>query len=333
MTPAAVVERAPAPPRAEGARYAGCAIFPPDDWYNRDVTRDAVDARGAAQIAATDSAAGHRRLVFSTGIERLNLATVATPTHRVGAPVGLPTPYYHTEAFANVRYPWRDGFYIEGVVGPGGAGGDDNHGLILDTDHCYLYETFWTSWSGGRLGAYSGARFDLSHRFKGVAPSAMASGLSLFAGAIKWEDDLATGTIDHALNFFVPQGSNGPGISAPAVSSGSNGPRGIDYGAHLRLRASVPERGTPQMIAVVRALKRFGMFLADTSSAGGNVGLYTIVPLDGNDGHYDFGGSTTLTLADFDVLALPSRASGDAASRTHGRARAARVQPVSESDH
>ena len=299
------------------ATYAGCPIFPAEDWYNRDVSHAPIAPGSAMQIAITNAAAREQHFVYSIGIERINLATSATPTYAVTVPAGAPRGYYHAEHFRNRRFPWQDGFYIEGGSRAGGAGGDDNHALVVDTDACRLYETYWTSWSDGRLGAYSGAVWDLRRPFVGVAPSAMASGLSLFAGAIRWDDDLATGSIDHALNFFVPQGSNGPGISPPAVASGSNGPAGIAYGAHLRLHADFPEAGTPQTIAVIRALKRYGMFLADTSSRGGEVGFYTIAPRDGNDAHFDFGGPAPFALSDFDVVAATTPARAPCARSRH----------------
>ncbi|GAC1621859.1 MAG: hypothetical protein NVS4B5_13940 [Vulcanimicrobiaceae bacterium] len=285
------------------ARFAGCRIFPPKDPYNADVSRAPTARAGSIQIRDTDAAARGQHFVFSLGLERLNVATSATPRYEVGAPPGSPNNYYHAEQFTSIRFPWQQGFFIEGKQQSGGGGGDDNHAITLDVQSCELYETYWTSWSGSRLGAYSGAHWKLSRPFVGVKPSAMASGLSLFAGAIRWDDDLQSGSIEHALNFFVPQGANGPGISRPAVFSGSNGPRGIDYGAHLRLHRNFREEGTPHMVAVIRALKAYGMYLADTSSPGGENGFFTITPLDGNDAHFDFGGSSPFALTDFDVVA------------------------------
>ena len=292
----------PPPPSGTVATYHGCPVFTTGDWYNNDVSHASVASNSASQISTTNARSHGQHFVFSIGIERVNLATNATPTHAVVKPPGAGN-YYHAAQFAGVPWPWQNGYFIEGTVQSGGGGGSDNHALVLNTDTCNLYETYWTWWSGNTLGAYSGGHWNLSQPFVGFKPSSMASGLSLFAGAIKWEYDLANGSINHALNFYVPENAQGPGISLPAVSSGPPGPGGgIDYGAHLRLHANFPEAGPPQMIAVIRALKKYGMFLADTSGPSSQSGFYTITPLDGNNGHYSFGGDAAFALSDFDVI-------------------------------
>ncbi len=299
--PAPMPTSAPAAPSGGVATYHGCPVFTAGDWYNNDVSHAPAASNSASQISATNSHSRGNHFVFSVGIERLNLATNSTPTHAVGIPPGAGN-YHHASEFAGVPWPWQNGYYIEGTVQSGGGGGSDNHALTLNTDTCTLYETYWTYWSGSTFGAYSGGHWNLSQPFVGFKPSAMASGLSLFAGAIKWEYDLANGSINHALNFYVPQNAQGTGISLPAVSSGSSGTSGIDYGAHLRLHANFPETGNSQMIAVIRALKKYGMFLADTSGPSSQSGFYTITPLDGNNGHYSLGGDAAFTLSDFDVI-------------------------------
>ena len=255
-----------------------------------------------AQISATAShhpsdAAG---FAFSFGVERINLANNSTPVHTV---VKSPaSSYFHANEFT-IPFPFQNGFYIEGSVNQGGTGADD-HSITLNTDTCHLYEIYQTYWNGSTLGAYSAGNWDLSQPFSwNLGPSATASGLSLFAGAIKWDYDLETGSINHALNFWVGQFANGPGVSLPADSSGSSGAVGIPYGAHLRLRASFPETGTPQMIAVIRALKKYGMYLYDTGSEQYGNGLPTITPADGNNGHFDFGGgASAFTIRDFELI-------------------------------
>jgi hypothetical protein len=273
-----------------GITYAGCHVFPSSDWYNRNVSSAPIASNSASELAAT-SRLSSGTFNFSLGIEKVNLANGSTPHYAVS-----PKASYHAGQFAGVAWPWASGFWIE----PGG----DDHGIVLDTSKCELYETYLTTFSGGVLSAYSGAHWNLSQSISSqpFAPSAMASGLSMFTGAIKWDYDLATGSVNHALNFYVTQGANSNVVAQPATSLGSGGSSSaIPSGAHIRLHANYPESGlNSQQLAVMHALKRYGAFLADTGHSGN--GFYTLIPQDGSDSHYSLP-KMGFTLTDFDVLA------------------------------
>lgn len=275
-----------------------CPFFTPGDYYTRDVSRARVDANSARYISSMVQA-GNRGGFWAAAnsVEFVNLAGARTLRLQVRQKV----PYH---AF-DVAYPWSSAFRIEPL--------SDAHAIVVDTGSCVLYETYDTSFSGGMLSAYSGAHWNLRRPFAplpGGTPSAMASGLSLYAGMIRFEE-VQSGHIDHALNWAAPAGSVAQyAYVRPASDTdqlpfkGSSGYR-LPYGAHLRLRASFDvSRFGPQSRAIAQAMKRYGIFLADTGSDDN--GLYTAMPLDGRN-HWnarDLAALDSIRITDFDVLSL-----------------------------
>jgi hypothetical protein len=158
-----------------------------------------------------------------------------------------------------------------------------------------------------------GANWDLTKPYAVLPPGAysgMASGLSLFAGLVRWED-YQSGAIKHALNFSGTYGSvTQHKYVSPASSTDQNGstPGAYDlpYGAHLRLKASFSTAGWgPQATMVANALKTYGMYLADAGSANGF--YFANAPDQSNPWNAgDLGIMwSKLHITDFEVLSLP----------------------------
>jgi hypothetical protein len=140
----------------------------------------------------------------------------------------------------------------------------------------------------------------------------MASGLSLFAGMVKWED-YQSGAISHALNWaaiahtaaqwnFVLPASDTDGLSF----NGSSGYQ-LPYGAHLRLKSSFSTAGWgPQATMVANAMKTYGVYLSDTGSSGN--ALYFSNASNGTNpwSSSDLASLSKINMNDFDVLALPA---------------------------
>ena len=114
----------------------------------------------------------------------------------------------------------------------------------------------------------SSAVYDLSKTTLRPAgwTSADAAGLPMFPGLLRY-DEAASGEIRHAIRFTVPRAQRA--YVAPARHLGTRQtPACLPYGARLRLKASVseaPYHGAA--LAIVRALKRYGMIFADQGSA------------------------------------------------------------------
>lgn len=294
----------PTPTPGGVATYQGCTVFPAGDYYNAVVSGASVDANSAAMIAGTAQIDTYG-FYLSTGIEKVNLANGGTGRHAVNALES----YHQNEWNANPQWPWASGYFIEPL--------SDAHALVLDTSSCRVYETSGTTWSGSTLSADTGWSWDLTRPFVmlnnvlGVsAPSSMASGLSMFAGAVKAEE-LQAGVINHALNFAPTRNSIAQWtFVAPASDTGAlpytgTGSSQLLYGAHLRLHAAYACPASPQAKAICVALKTYGMYLADTTS--GQNALYGIEAQSGSSGWNggDLSALGNIHITDFDVLALP----------------------------
>ena len=148
-------------------------------------------------------------------------------------------------------------------------GGSDRHLLMVDTSACRLYELYDAVKTSSGWTAGSGATWDL--RSNKLRPdgwtSADAAGLPIFPGLAR-ADEVLKGAINHALRFTAPRTC--AGHIAPArhdAGSGSCDTR-PPMGLRVRLKASVDLSGFgPQARAVLVALQRYGMLLADNGSA------------------------------------------------------------------
>ena len=280
------------------ATFKGCPVYTAGDYYNANVTASAVDRNSASYISSMRAAGNTAGFYASTGVQRVNIATSATPLMTVHPQVS-----YHTFP---VQYPWTSSFYVSPL--------SDHHAMVVQTSTCHVYEGYGTRYSSGTLSAFSGANWDLTKPFVPMPagqPSAMASGLPFFAGMVKYEDYQA-GSINHALNWagiantvaqykFVRPASDtdwltfrGTGLQLP-------------YGAHLRLKASFSTAGMgPQATMVIKAMKTYGIYLADTGSSGN--ALYFANSSTGSNpwNGSDLSALGKVHITDFDVLTLPT---------------------------
>jgi hypothetical protein len=149
----------------------------------------------------------------------------------------------------------------------GGSSADgDRHALLVDSESCTLYELYhlYPSWSAG-----SGAIWDLTSnalRPRGWT-SADAAGLPILPGLARY-DDVAAGSIDHALRFTVGRSRRAYLYPARHFASSPTSKSLPPMGLRLRLRrdyfiGSFP----PQAQIILRALKRYGMIVADNGSS------------------------------------------------------------------
>ena len=145
----------------------------------------------------------------------------------------------------------------------------DRHVLVVDRDRCTLYEVYAGypqpdgSWRAG-----SGAVFDL--RSNALRPatwtSADAAGLPILPGLARY-DEVAAGTIRHALRFTVVHTRDAFIWPARHQASSSSNPAYPPMGQRFRLRAGFDVSAFPRSVQVILvALKFYGMFVADNGS-------------------------------------------------------------------
>jgi hypothetical protein len=234
-------------------------VFPANNPWNRRVDHLPV-ASDSAAIVASIGAADHLHADFGSGL--WNGGLIGIPI----TPVDSTTPRSHvTFQYASESdvgpYPIPDAVEIE-------AGGD-RHALLLDQKACRLYELFALErTSGGAWRAGSGAIWDL--RSNALRPegwtSADAAGLPILPGLARF-DEVASGQIRHALRFTVSRTRRAYVWPARHYASDLTDPSLPPMGLRLRLKASYDISGfPPQARVVLRALKEYGMMVADNGS-------------------------------------------------------------------
>lgn len=262
----------PAPPAESEGRLAGrqqggvleeLQVFPADNPWNSPVDKLPKHPRSETYIRTIG--------------EDANLHP-DFGTEWQGAPVGIPyvvvppdqpkvsVQFQYEDESDKGPYPIPPDAPIEG--GPNGEG--DRHILMVDPANRRLYELFSAfpnpdgSWRAG-----SGAIFDL--RSNDLRPetwtSADAAGLPIFPGLVRY-DEVKTGEIDHALRFTARQTRQAYISPARHYASRSSDKDLPPMGLRVRLRADYDiSKFPPEAQVILRALKKYGMFLADN---GGN---------------------------------------------------------------
>ena len=147
--------------------------------------------------------------------------------------------------------------------------GSDRLVLMIDRDRCRLYELFAVrALDGGGWSAGSGAIWNLGSnklRPRGWT-SADAAGLPILPGLVRYKE-VAAGEIRHALRFTAPETRAAFIYPARHFASTRTAKRYPPMGLRVRLKKSVRIKAYPRQARVLlRALKRYGMILADNGS-------------------------------------------------------------------
>jgi hypothetical protein len=142
--------------------------------------------------------------------------------------------------------------------------------IVVDRDTCKDYELFaaYPLPGGGAWHAGSGAIFDLrsNHLRPAGWTSADAAGLPILPALARY-DEVAGGSVDHALRFTAARTRAAFVYPARHFASSSHDPSLPPMGLRVRLKASVDIAGLPRQARVIaEALKRYGMILADNGS-------------------------------------------------------------------
>jgi hypothetical protein len=257
---------------------AGRQVFPATNWWNVDVSAAPVDARSVQFIdwisgrSATNTTAV-RRLHPDFGPPPYGIPYVVVAGDQPRVPVTFQYASESDTGFGGLPgYPVPDeartqANYIEGGT-PGGGSSGDRHLLVIDRDRWVLYETFATMWNAGanRWEGGSGAIFDLStngRRPEGWT-SADAAGLAIFPGLIRYDEMIAPAEITHAFRVTT-RGTNG--YVWPASHRAGSATGAPPLGTRLRLKASKDiSTFTPEVQRLFRAMKRYGLIVADNGS-------------------------------------------------------------------
>ncbi|HET6548738.1 MAG TPA: hypothetical protein VFG79_09795 [Solirubrobacter sp.] len=235
------------------AAIAGCPVFPAGNPWNQRVDDAPVHPRSAA-------------IVRSIGLD--DPVHPDFGTHGIGIPYQVVSRHH-----ARVRVKFQ--YAGESDRGPYPIPrhprierGSDRHLLVVQRGKCRLFELFAARRSRGVWHAGSGAIFNLrSNRLRPRGwTSADAAGLPILPGLVRY-DEVASGAIHHALRFTVSQTRRAFVFPARHFASPLTDPDLPAMGQRLRLKRSVRIAGLPRQARVVaRALKRYGMLVADNGS-------------------------------------------------------------------
>jgi hypothetical protein len=242
-----------------------CPIFPPDNHWNQRVDRLPVHPNSDA-IVRSIGLDQHMHADFGSGLwEGGPIGIPYTTVKRAQARV--PVSFEYASESDGRRYPLPRGAPIEGGRGADG----DRHVIVVDRSRCRLYELFaaYPQDGGARWSAGSGAIWDLrSNRLRPRGwTSADAAGLPILPGLARY-DEVRRGRIDHALRFTAARTRRAFVYPARHFASELTDPSLPAMGQRLRLRRDYPITSFPRQSRIVlRALKRYGMILADNGSS------------------------------------------------------------------
>ena len=250
--------------------FGGRALFPPDNWWNQDISSAPVDPQSNAYI---DFIGRTRASHPDFGPPPYGIPDVGVGAAEPRVPVTFVD--YGSESDAGfggqAGYPVPEvartqANFIEGGMAGGGPDGD-RHLLVVDRDRWVLFELYATRWSASqsRWEAGSGAVFDLSSNARRPDgwTSADAAGLAILPGLVRY-DEAVRGPIAHALRATVRQTN---GYVWPASHRAGSTAGALPMGARLRLKASKDLTPFPAYIRnIFRAMQTHGLIVADNGS-------------------------------------------------------------------
>jgi serine/threonine-protein kinase len=287
------------------AQLAGPYFTQPMFW-NTDVSTVAKSAQSDAMIASLAGAGG-----WGNGNKFSIDFTIDVLTAPAGTPMKTFTPNgdFYSPDCDQVPMPMPVGGNVEASSSYACTTGGDCHLLVHDPLAGKLYEMYradlsGSTFSGGCLAVWNTTAVYQPGLRGDQCSSADAAGFPISPLLIN-ADEVASGEIDHAIRFILPndrvkRGYVRPATHASSTTGGSSAPA---YGVHLRLRADYPVASLPTAGArtVARALQKYGMYHAD----GGQVALtaqsdrHTTAKWAGLLGAQDLAG---LKVTDFEVI-------------------------------
>jgi hypothetical protein len=243
----------------EGSALGNIQIFPADNPWNTDISNEDIDPNSDYIIAGIGNDI-HLHPDFGTVWEN---APIGIPYNIIGGNQPMKAIFFQYDSESDPGpYPIPYNALVES--------GSDKHVIVIDSVHFKLYELFDAvrkndnSWNAG-----SGAVFDLTSN--ALRPdfwtSADAAGLPIFPGLVRYDEVVEKGVINHALRFTVQNTRNSFIHPATHAASNSNNVNYPPMGMRVRLKAGFDISGySPHIQVILKALKKYGMFVADNGS-------------------------------------------------------------------
>lgn len=246
-----------------GAIESGCAVFPKDNAWNRDISGLPVHPRSDQFV---DSVGRSARMHPDFG------------TEWEGAPIGIPyvivkesqspVPIRY-QAYGDESDPGPFPIPLDAPIEGGPAGDGDRHAIAVDFDSCTLYELYRAFPDEDGFLADSGVQWDLATNDSHPpgCTSADAAGLPIFPGLVRYDEVVLKGEISHALRFTIARSQRAYVAPATHYASNDADPDLPPMGLRFRMKESYDcSEYSSEAQVVCKALKTFGMIVADNGS-------------------------------------------------------------------
>ena len=259
-TPAA---KAPAkagePALGVGADLGGKRVFPADNPWNKDISKEPVDPNSDRLVA---SIGGEVSLHPDFGTQ-YGIPYVVVPASQPRVPV--------TFEYANESDPGPYPIPADAPIEGGPKSDGDRHVLVIDRDKWMLYELYlaYPLNAGKNWKAGSGAIFDLkSNKLRPAGwTSADAAGLPVIPGLVRYDEVGLRKVVEHAFRFTCVKSRRAYVSPATHFAAKSNDPNLPPMGMRVRLKSTFDSSAYPVSARIIlEALKKYGMILADNGS-------------------------------------------------------------------
>ena len=267
-----------AQPVRNGPLPAPMPLFPPDNWWNTDISAAPVDPNSASFISFIGLTRGMHPdfggdsgdpsapiygmpYVVVSGSQPLVPVTFDFDDESDFAAPGRP-PGYPIPEEAKTQQKWIEG----GLAGNDPNADGDRHMLIVDRDNRILFELYALEWNGSKWLAGSGAIFplDSNTRRPDGWTSTDAAGLAILPGLLRYDEASGSDPIRHAFRVTV-RSTNG--YVFPASHRAGSTSSALPMGARLRLKPNVDlTRFAPSLQRIFQAMKTYGLIVADNGS-------------------------------------------------------------------
>jgi hypothetical protein len=240
-----------------------CRVFPADNYWHADVSRLPVHARSKKWLSHMSPGARlHPDFGPAYGAQPVPYGipyTVVAGDHPT-----VKVSFKYASESDKVRYPLGSDSKVEGGRNADG----DRHVLIVNRRTCRLYELYNVHHKASGWTAGSGATWSLnSNKLRPAGwTSADAAGLPILPGLLRL-DEVRAGHVDHAIRFTTNVTDRRyvwPARHQAGSVSNRNYP---PMGARFRMKAGFDISSyRADTRVVLRAMKRYGLVLADNGS-------------------------------------------------------------------
>ncbi len=250
-------------------------IFPPDNPWNQDVSKLPVAANSAALVASigADKPLGYN----------LDMGFIIVPPDQKRVEVKLldypdesdPGPYPVPDNAPIENWPLARNENLKALPRPGQTLEDfqrnasgDRHIIVVDPVNGFFTEFWQSQRTDAGWQASNAATFNLKTGAlrKERWTSADAAGLPIFPAVVRF-DECERGMVEHAMRFTIRKSRRGYVLPATHWASPHKDPNLPRMGERFRLRQDFDVSGfPPHAQAVLKGLKKYGMFVADNGS-------------------------------------------------------------------